>query len=367
MSIEARPVDQFTTDNLLIGLSQLTWERLLSDGTYAAAVDFGILASEELQKEVETISLEDGASGVLTVAREIVTRLAPSLVVEVFNFRPELAELIFGSTDHSSVTADAAAVVTNERIRIPTSLPNDTFVPLAHGRINNASFTGTSVTCASITAEIVGTGNGTTGAISGAFALDYKPNVIGNVTSITVGGVAFTPIAVGTAAAGNQVEVVVGTGSTSGNLQFFVGGVAANVTGQILATYTPSFSFANLTDYVVDPLLGRIRFLAVDGATDKVKSGQPMFVDYTYVRKAGVNLKPFTRNSVTGRLTYRHIPDIGSNFRWDIPSASLLVTDDALTFGAEDFVRGTLQIQINDAGGTDRFGTMFLASESQSA
>lgn len=365
MPIEARAADPFTTGNLLIGFSSIQWERLKSDGTYAAAVDFGILASEELAKEIETLTLESGASGTLAVVREIVTRIAPTLNVGIFNFRAELAELIFGSTDHVDVSANAAQVVTNDPVQIPTTLPTDTFVPLANSNVNAASFSGTSVTCAPIVAEIVGTGVGTTGAVSGDFKLKFKPLILGDVSSITVAGVAYTPVAALTA--GNQVVVVVGTGATSGNLQFGVGGVAANVTGQILATYTPSHTFANLTDYVVDPLLGRIRFLLVDGGTDKLKNGQNMHVDYTYRRAAGVTLKPFTRNSVSGKLVIRHLTDIGSNFRWDIPSVSILLNGDALTFGADDFVTGSLTISIADAGGTNRFGTMQLSTEAQSA
>ena len=40
-------------------------------------------------------------------------------------------------------------------------------------------------------------------------------------------------------------------------------------------------------------------------------------------------------------------------------------TDDALTFGADDFVTGTLKMNINDNGGTDRFGTLELFDEDE--
>lgn len=362
MPIETRPSDDFTTDNLLIGFSRVEFERLLSDGSFATPVDMGILANESLEKEVTTLQLPDGQSGSISVAREFVTRIEPKLQVELFNFQPLIAELIFGSTDNVAVVKDAAKTVTNEIIQIPTSNPTQSFIPLANSEIDDTSFTGTSVTCATITNEKVGTGDGIKGGVDGDFSLAFKPLVLGDVTSITVGGTAQTIVS--TEPAAGEVQVTVGTGSTSGQLDF---GTIPPAGAEILATYTPSHSFAKLTDYVTDPLFGRIRFLSVGGSTDALKAGQKMFVDYTYNQRAGVNLKPFTRLSSSGKLTIRHLPDIGSNFKWTIPSVSIVLTGDALQFGAEDFVKATLQITINDAGGTDRFGTLFLADETQSA
>jgi len=367
MPVESRPSDAFTKDNLLIGFSVVEFTPALSGGGFGTPVQVGILAGEELQKEIEVLQLQRGDSGTLTVDRELISSIEVTLQLEVFNFRADIAALIFGSTDGVAVSSNPALGVVNEQFTIPNNGTDSerTFVDLANGDIDETTFVGTSVTCDTRTDEAVATADGTLGDASGDYALDYKPLAVGDVTSVTVGGVAFTPIAVAAAASGNEVEVVVGTGSTSGNLQFFVGGVAANVTGAILATYTPSHAFANLTDYVVDPLLGRIRMLNVGAATDALKGGQPMLADYSYDQKSAVNLKPFTRTQVDGKVTIKHLTDIGVNFIWTVPSATILITDDALTFGAEEFGTATLALNINDAGGTDRFGTLELSSETE--
>jgi len=367
MPIESRPSDQFTKDNLLIGFSVVEFTRALPGGGFDAPVQIGILSGEELQKEVETLQLQRGDSGTLTVDRELISSVEVTMQLEVFNFRADIAEFIFGSTDGVVVSADAAASVVDDAFVIPNNGADAerTFVDLSNGDIDESTFVGTSVTCATITDEAVGTGDGTTGSTLGDFELDFKPLVVGDVASITVGGVSFTPVAIGAAASGNEVEVDVGATATSGQLEFNVGGTPSNVTGAIVATYTPSHAFANLTDYVVDPVLGRIRMLNVNGATDALKGNQNMLADYDYNRRATTNLQPFTRTQVDGKCTIKHLTDIGVNFIWTIPSATILITDDALTFGAEEFGTATLALSINDAGGTDRFGTLELASETQ--
>ena len=362
MSLESRPSDTFTKDNLLIGFSVVEFTP-----TGGTPVQLGILSGEELQKEVETLTLERGDSGTLTVDRELISKIEVTMQLEVFNFRADIAELIFGSTSGVVVSADAAAAVSDDPFTIPDTgaEAERSFVGLSNGDIDESTFGGSSVTCATITDEAVGTGDGTLGDASGDYSLDFKPLLVADVSAITVAGVTYTPIAVAAAASGNEVEVVVGTGSTSGDLQFFVGGSAVNVTGAILATYTPSHAFANLTDYVVDPTLGRIRMLNVNGTTDALKGGQRMLADYSYNRRATTNLKPFTNTQVDGSCTIKHLTDIGVNFIWTVPSATILITDDALTFGAEEFGTATLALNVNDAGGSDRFGTMELASETE--
>jgi len=366
MPVESRPSDAFTKDNLLIGFSVVEFTP-----TGGSPVQLGILGGQELQKEVEFLQLQRGDAGTLTVDREIVSSLEVSFQLELFNFKADVAEYIFGSSAGSVISADAAATVTNEEVTLPGSTSSTDserqFVDLLNGDVAESSFGGSAVTCAAITDEAVGTGDGTTGSTAGDFTLDFKPLAHDDVTSVTVGGVEYTVIAVGAAASGNEVEVTDFGDSTenAGRLQFFVGGVAANVTGAILATYTPSHSFANLTDYVVDPFLGRIRFLNVNGTADALRGGQIMNVDYTYNRRANVTLQPFTRTSVDGSCTIKHLTDIGVNFIWTIPSATIIITDEALTFGAEEFGTATLQLNVNDAGGSSRFGTLELSSETE--
>jgi len=366
MPVQPRPSDTFTRDNLLLGFSVVEF----TPTSTGVPVPLGILSGETLQKEIDTLALERGDAGTLTVDREIISRFAASMSFELFNFSADIAQFIFGSSDANTtaISANPALAVANESFTLP-NLGADSeraFVNLAGSDIDETSFIGSSITCDTITDEAVGTGDGTTGAVDGDFSLDYKPLIVADVTSVTVAGVTYTAVGTGLAASGNEVEVQIGTGSTSGNLQFHQGGVAVNVTGAIVATYTPSHAFANLTDYVVDPYLGKIRMLNIDGATDALRSGQPMLADYTYNQKSGQSMKPFTATSFEGSMTIRHLPDIGVNFVWEIPSATIRLTDDDLTFGADDFATATMQANINDAGGSNRFGTLTISSESQS-
>jgi len=94
-----------------------------------------------------------------------------------------------------------------------------------------------------VTAEPVGTGTGSLGAVSGDFRLDWPVDSIADVSSLTVNAVARTPrVAGGQTGVGNEVEIVTGRGTNSGDLRFFVAGVATNVpnTELIVATYRPS-------------------------------------------------------------------------------------------------------------------------------
>lgn len=72
---------------------------------------------------------------------------------------------------------------------------------------------------ASTVGENVGTGDGATNS----FALDNAPiDFLDEISSITVAAVSYTPVAVGAAASGNEVEVDL----SNGDLEFFVGGVS---------------------------------------------------------------------------------------------------------------------------------------------
>ncbi len=92
-------------------------------------------------------------------------------------------------------------------------------------------------TASKITDEAVGTGDGTRGAASGDYTLDFASSSLSDIESVTVGGTAFAVKGAGLhGTTGNEVEVDIATGK----LQFFVDGVAVNVSGEIKAIYTPS-------------------------------------------------------------------------------------------------------------------------------
>ena len=361
MPAQARPSDTFTRDNLLIGFSIVEFTP-----AGGSAVQLGILQGEELQKTIETIQLQRGDSGLLTVDREIVSSFEASLSLNLFNFRSDIAQYIFSSSTPVAVSPSTVAV-SNEPFLAPSGTQaSNTFTSLSKINILESGPTPT-LSAQPVVAEAVGTGTGTTGAVSGDFKLKYKINVLADLTSVTVNGVTFTPVAAFTA--GNQVIPTVGTGATSGNLQFGVGGVAANVTGPIVASYTPSFAPVLNTNFFIDPIGGRIRVIGIDGNTGTgfFKSLQPLRTSYSYTAVASNTLQPFTQLQKDGSAVIRHLTDYGINFIWTIPSVTIRQTDDALTFGADDFATATLQMNINDAGSPNRFGTMTLYSETQAA
>lgn len=367
MPVQTRPSDTFTRDNLLLGFSVVEFTPAGS----SVAVPLGILSGQSLQKEIETLQLERGDAGTLTVDREIISRFAANMQFELFNFRADIAQYIFGGAALTPVTADATAAA-NDNITMEATNEFDVFYDLSKGAINEASV---EVTFQTITAEAVGTGDGASGGTQGDYSLDQKIKAIGDVTSFTVGGVDETGnLVAGSTPLSGEIAIEVGeedsTTTGSGAITFGASKIPANGAA-IVATYTPSFSttgtdIVNLTDFVFDPTIGKIRFrhAAADTSPFRLTGGQaPLNVAYTYNRKASNNLQPFTATSFEGSAVIRHLPDIGVNFIWTIPSATIRITDDDLTFGADDFATATMQMNINDAGGSSRFGTLELSSE----
>lgn len=374
MPVATRASDEFTRDNLLLGFSQVFFTPVGS----ATSIPMGILSSQSLNKTVEVLQLPKGDSGTVTVDRELVGRVEFQLAMETFNFKANLAQLLFGSDVLTAVTADAAAS-TSSNVTIPTTDPFDVFLDLDHATIDESTV---EVTFNTITDEAVGTGDGATNA----FILDQKVkaltdiNTAGHVT-VTVGGTptVYTAVGVGAATAGNEVEVIIGetdgaAGTGSGSLEFFVGGASTPpASGAVItASYTPSFTttasdIVNLTDFVFDPTLGKIRFLDPAGADNSpfrtTGDDASLNVAYDYNRKASFTLQPGRKNATDGTAVINHLTDVGVNFIWTIPSATVRLTDDELSFGTDDFAVGTLILNINDAGGTSRFGTIAWSSE----
>jgi hypothetical protein len=386
MPVEARPDDQFTRGNLLLGFSTVEFEPVLPAGGFGPAVEMGILASEALQKDVTLLELERGDAGTLTVDREVISKLKPSFKIESFNLRDDVSRFIFASDVATAVVADAAAAVTGDLVTAPTGTDaTRTFLSLTQADID--ATTGLSATGAAIVSETVNGSGALNGAVMGDFSLAYKITDDGDVSEIKVvdsAGVetAYTPIDTGSeTGVGN--EAVLDTGgvaATSGDIRLDVGGTPTDIaaSSSLVCSYNPTIvgadddNSAAVADYIIDPLLGRIMFrrldtLASPDGASAFREGQPVDVDYLYSRKASTTLQPFRQTSFDGRVTIRHLTDIGINFVWDIPSATIRVTDDDLTFGAEDFGVATLILNINDAGGTQRFGTLALSSEAQAA
>lgn len=375
MPVEPRPSDQFTRDNLLIGFPVVEFTPSLPGGGFGSPVPLGILSGASLQKEIETLALERGDAGIITVDREIVSRLAVSFQVETFNFRQDIAQYIFAAASLSAITANPAQSASS-LVTIPGTNPFDTFLGLDHGEIDESSV---AVTFSQIQSEAVGTGDGVLGGTQGDFALRQKIKAIGDVTSFLVNGVEEVGnLVAGSTPTSGQIAIEIGEEDSlatgSGAITFGSSKIPGNGHA-IVATYTPSFStgasdIVNLTDFVLDPLLGRIRFrnAGADASPFRLAAdvGSPtLSVAYNYNRRASTEMKPFTQGggAFSGKASIKQLSDLGVNFTWDVPSAQVRITDDELTFGAEDFATAALLLSILDAGGSDRFGTLRLSSE----
>ncbi|MEE9244881.1 MAG: hypothetical protein V3U63_01660 [Gemmatimonadota bacterium] len=358
-SIEPRPSNSASTsDNVQVGMPTVEFARSLGGGVFAAFRDLGIVRSAAIAKELNLITLENAQSGISVVVREDVQRFESRLNIGVHDHGGENMQLIFASANRASIAAGVAAIVDEV-----VFLQADT---IEWSDLANALVLKTPAVVADpapITDEDVGTGDGTTGDTLGDFSLDFKPLVIGDVTSVTVAGVAFTPI-LGPFVSGNEVIITVGTGLTSGEMQFGVGGVAANVTGAILATYEPTHALVENTDYIIDYADGRIRVEDLTAASAPLRANQPVEVDYSHTTFDGESIEPFTQFVFAGRARVKLLTDIGINMRWTIPLVNLRLTDDEFTFNREEFQESQLSMTIVDDGTSIPFGTMEVFPES---
>lgn len=243
MPAQPRPTvtESVTNQNLWLGMPVVEFGPTIG-GIPQPLVNLGIVDDASLQKEIEEIALESSHSGIRSTVRELLTKLKPTFDVTVFNHAADVLQFGLGSSSKTLVSANAAAAVSNERVRTTTD-PQD-FLDLRQQRLNAGSLV---VTPATISAEQVGVGDGTKGAVLGDYKLAKKVRLVADVSGtidVDLNGTitSFTPVAVGGHGTGLKVEVVVGTASDSGNLQFFNGAGAVNVTGIISATYTPSFT-----------------------------------------------------------------------------------------------------------------------------
>ena len=329
MPVQPRAGDTFTRDNLLLGFSQIFFTP-----TGGTEVPMGILSSQAMNKVVETLQLPKGDSGTITIDREIVSRIEPTWTLETFNMRSDVARFIFGSDVITSVTADATAAGSTN-LTLNADDPFDAYLSLTHGDILESSV---AITCQQRVSESVGTGDGATGGTQGDFALDFKIKAIGDVTVFLVGGVdEIAKVVVGSTPAAGEIAIEIGEEDSpvtgSGAITFGASEIPADGAA-IVATYTPSFSgadYANPGDFQFAPILGQIRFLHAGADVSPFRltgDKQPMTVTYTYDRKAHVIFQPFRQNSFDGAAVIRHLPDVGVNFVWPIPSATVRVTDE---------------------------------------
>lgn len=362
MAIETRPdVNTLTSANPFVGLPFVEFAPETSPGVYDPYRQLGIVDSAELQKDIELLTMRSFQSGLGSVVRELVGSLEARLQVGLYQFDEDNLQLFLGS---SSITAQGATTVavTDDAFSVPSGFPSQ-FADLTNGNITTEPLT--DLDCQTITSENVGTGQGGTfGETQGDFALDFPILVVADVTSYieTAANGTVTDrtgdIVAGASPMAGEIGIIEAAVATSGEITYPSGEAPASGT-VITVTYTPSFTFTNGTDYLLDLTDGRIRMLN----TNKVRTGQTLIADYSYTRAANNRLVPFTQREFNGRARVKQLTDVGVNFIWTIPKVSVRLTDDPFAWSGDDFARGTLVVNLLDDGTTQPYGTFDLYPE----
>ncbi len=357
MSVATRPVDVTTVDYLQLGMPFVEFAHELAAGGYGAYFDLGVINDAEIQKTVDVIQLNDARSGIDELKRELVKKFTGTLQVGAHQHNADNMQIMFASESQTAVSLDATKSVTGDTFS--TTSDEQEFIALDNQLVDESTVV---ITHATITDEVVGVGDGSLGATAGEYATDFKPLAHDDVTAVTVAGVAYAVIAVGAAAASLEVEVTDFADSTAdaGDLQFFSAGVAVDVTGEILATYTCTHTYTLNADpgFTTDPINGKVRMTAVGASADALKANQPLLAAYDYNQLERTDLVPFTQFEFKGKLRIRLLTDIGINIVWEIPSASARLTDDAFAFSRDEFGVTPIAIQMLNDGTTAPYGTL---------
>jgi len=363
MSVEPRPVDTLTVDFLQLGMPFIEFAPNLGNGAFGPFRSLGIVDSAEIAKSLELVTLRSAQSGVSVKVRELVRQFDAVLNVGLFQHSPENMQLMFGSSTLVNIVGAAANSVVGDPF-VLTDDPED-FLDLTNQLLDDSTVV---VTADEIVLESVGTGQGGTfGETTGDFTLDFKINVIGDVslyretTGLTVVDRTGDLVAGSTPMAG-EIAIVTGAVATGGQITYPAGEAPAS--GVLIeATYEPTFATVLNTDFTVDPKPGRVRVLSFNGASDEFKNFQPMQAAYDHVLVDHDQLKPFTQFVFQGQTRVRLLTDVGINMLWTIPLSSVRLTDDSFTFNRDEFQVSQLAIDLFDAGGQVRFGTMQVYPE----
>lgn len=367
MSVQQRPIDDVTPENLLIGMPFVEFSFLLSSGTFGPFFNLGIVDNAEIAKALEFVQLRSAQSGVDVLLRELVRSFDGTLNVGVFDFSARNMQLFFASAGLTLLSGGTTAVV-GDTFEL-TDDPED-FLDLDNANLLETTETVSAdlISGESVTENAPGSPFGET---QGDFSLDFKILVVADVTSYvetSAGGVSVErvgDIVAGGAPMAGEIGIIEGAVATGGEITYPAGeGPAAGT--QISVTYEPSFTgFVLNTDYTLDPKNGRIRFLSFNGALDEFKNFQPLELDYDFDAKVRGEIQPFTQFVFQGRARLRLLTDVGINILWTIPKSQVRLTDDAFAFSRDEFGVGALAINMLDNGGAAPFGNLETFSEPQ--
>ncbi len=366
MSVQPRPIDTITVDFLQLGMPFIEFAPALASGAFGPFRSFGVVDSAEVAKTIELATLRSAQSGTSVKLRELVRSFDAILNVGLFQHSPENMQLMFGSATLVDVVGDPAASIVGDTFQLTDEPQN--FLDLSHQLIDESTVV---ITADTRTLEAVGTGQGGTfGETTGDFALDFKISVIGDVSLYqeTTAGVPVDrtgDLVAGAGPMSGEIGIEVGATAVSGEITYFGGEAPAS--GVIIeVTYEPTFATVLNTDFTVDPLPGRVRLLdfeTVTPNTEPFRQFQPMEADFDHIEVAHDDIQPFTQFTFAGQTRVRLLTDVGINIIWTVPSTSVRLTDDAFVFNRDEFQVTSLVIDLFDAGGSQRFGTMEIFPE----
>ena len=347
------PTDTVTDDNIFSGMPFVSFAPQVAGAGYDPYVGFGVVDSAELQRTVDKMEIGTSQHGTRRLVKELVQNLEQRLQVQVFNFSSLITRYFIGSNIATAVSANPSQAVTGDSQWIPSTNPTQNFINLSNQDVAEPL---TAIAPDTVTLEFVGTGDGVIGEDSGDFELAYAIEILADITlyrETSAGGVATDRTAdlVTSGVATTKINVVIGSGATSGEFEYFTGEAPAAGT-TIEVTYTPSFDISDFvlnTDYIMDPLAGRVRFLT----SDELRAGQPVTFGYSYDRKSHTLIRPGTQTSFNGRLRVEHLTtNYGINLTWDVPNVTLQITDDAFAWARDDGALATVSFTLNSNAGT---------------
>ncbi len=361
MSIETRPVDLLTRTHGLLGTPFVEWAFALAGGGFGSYRQLGIIEAAELAQAVTHADMRDPRSGTSQLVRRHTREFDLTFNVTSKKFDGANLQLMLLSAALRNVAA-GTATATDDAFQLTDDAED--FVDLSNALLDEPL---TTVQAAQVVLEKVGTGQGIGfGDTQGDFSLDFKPFVIGDITSwietplaTGVGVERVSDLVAGGAPITTEIGVVVGASATSGEITYFTNeGPLAGTTIEV--TYQPTHTFTENTDYFVDPKVGRVRVLF---STNKASALQPMEATYTYNQLLSEEIDPGTQLTFPGRARVKHLPDIGVNLIWPIPKASIQASGDAFTFNPDEFAGQSMQITLEHDGTSTPYGTMEIYDE----
>ena len=347
------PTDTFTDESIFSGMPFVSFAPKVSGAGYDPYIPFGVVDGAELQRTVDKLEVGTSQHGTRRIIKELVQNLEQRLQVQVFTFSASVTRYFIGSNVATAVSANPSQAVTGDSQWIPSTNPTQQFISLSNKDVAEPL---TAIAPDTVTLEFVGTGDGVIGETAGDFELAYAIEILADITlyqETSASGVVTDRTAdlVTTGAAAGKIDVTIGSGAASGEFEYFTAEAPASGT-VIEVTYTPSFDISDFvlnTDYIMDPLEGRVRFLT----TDELRAGQPVTFGYSYDRKSHTLIRPGTQTSFDGRLRVEHLTtNYGINLTWDVPNVTLQITDDAFAWARDDAALATLSFTLNTNAGT---------------